>query len=185
MTSICILGKCSKNRYLAPFEDEKIKFWCISQENKPRAIARANLVFEMHSEPKFRERLSKFTCPAITTDNYPYKEVEAMLVKHNACKDYIMSSIGYMLAMAIIDKSIDIIYLYGVDMASNEEYGYQRPNTEFLLGVASGIGKKVILPDNTSLLRSVAKYGTAEHNLEYFKDKKPLITNSGIMPTKA
>ena len=55
-----------------------------SQENKPRTIARANLVFEMHSNPKFRERLNKFTCKSITSDNYPYKEVEEMLVKHKA-----------------------------------------------------------------------------------------------------
>ena len=183
MKSICILGKCNKNRDLAPFEDKHIEFWCISQENKPRTIARANLVFEMHSNPKFRERLNKFTCKSITSDNYPYKEVEEMLVKHKACKDYIMSSIGYMLAMAIIDKEIDTIYLFGVDMASNEEYGYQRPNTEFLLGLASGMGKRVILPDNTSLLRSVAKYGTEKHNQAYFK--KSVISNSGIMPTKA
>ena len=162
---VCILGRSSRHNHLAPYDDPSVEFWVLSQDTPKRA----DLVFEIHDNPEFRKRLDNFKCRRITTLNYPYKEVEAFLTKHNAHKDYLMSSIGYMLAMAIMDDTIDTIYLYGVDMATTTEYSYQKSNCEFLLGVASGLGKKIIMPKECLLLNSVAKYGTQEHLRTYFK----------------
>lgn len=167
--SVCILGKSIRHNHLAPFDDPTVEFWVLSQDDTPKSINRANIVFEMHDNPEFMKRLNSFKCRKITMDNYPMEEVEEFLVKHNACKDYLMSSIGYMLAMAIIDNTIDTIYLYGVDMGTRSEYVYQKANCEFLLGVASGLGKKIVMPKECLLLNSVAKYGTQEHLNAYFK----------------
>ena len=167
--SVCILGRSIRHNHLAPFDNPNIEFWVLSQDDAPKSINRANVVFEMHDNPEFMKRLNAFKCKKVNRDNYPMKEVEEFLVKHNASKDYIMSSIGYMLALAIINDEIDTIYLYGVDMATKAEYSYQKANCEFLLGIASGMGKKVIMPKECYLLQSVAKYGTQEHLRAYFK----------------
>jgi hypothetical protein len=43
--------------------------------------------------------------------------------------------------------------VYGVTMKAGDEYGYQRPNAEFLIGLARGKGIKVHLPENCSLCK--------------------------------
>jgi hypothetical protein len=77
---------------------------------------------------------------------------------------YFTSSIGYMLAMALRD-GYDWIGLFGVDLASDVEYPTQRPNTEYLIGLARGMGKTVYIAPGSALLRSSHLYG-------YEKDPK-------------
>jgi hypothetical protein len=60
--------------------------------------------------------------------------------------DYFNSSVGFMLALAIHEGAEEIA-IYGVDMRADEEYGYQRPNCEYLIGLARGKGIKVHIPD--------------------------------------
>lgn len=65
----------------------------------------------------------------------------------------IESSIAYLMAAAI-DCDPDAIGIYGVDMAEGEEYGYQRPNMAYLIGVAEALGINVELHEASRLLRS-------------------------------
>lgn len=71
---------------------------------------------------------------------------------------YFTSTIGYMLAMAL-REGYDWIGLYGVDLASDIEYPTQRPNTEWLIGIAQGLGKTVVIAPGSALLRSSHLYG--------------------------
>lgn len=57
--------------------------------------------------------------------------------------EYWTSSVAYMLALAI-HEGAEEIGIYGVD--ANDDYGYQRPNLEYLIGFARGRGIKVHLP---------------------------------------
>jgi len=70
---------------------------------------------------------------------------------------YFTSTASFMFALAIHEK-FDQIELYGVDMDSDTEWGYQKPCGEFWLGLALGRGIKVILPE-TSNLCSAPIYG--------------------------
>lgn len=84
---------------------------------------------------------------------------------------YFTSSIGYMLALAILQgrddnlKAIDPeatygwIGLYGIDLASDTEYGDQRPNAEYLVGLARGLGIEVFIPKGAALLQAARLYG--------------------------
>lgn len=66
--------------------------------------------------------------------------------------DYWNSSIAYLMSMAIAEKP-DVIGIFGVDMdTEKEEYAYQRPNMEYLIGLARGIGIKIYLPESCPLL---------------------------------
>ena len=67
--------------------------------------------------------------------------------------DYFNSSIAYLMAMAIHENP-DVIGLWGVDMTDQkEEYAYQRPNMEYLIGLAQGKGIDVHLPESCPLLK--------------------------------
>lgn len=66
--------------------------------------------------------------------------------------DYFNSSIAYMMALAI-HEGAEWIGLYGVDMKDGEEYGYQKPNLEYLIGLARGKGIEVFIPEVSPLCK--------------------------------
>ena len=54
--------------------------------------------------------------------------------------------------------------MWGVDMmqagpTQDAEYSYQRPSVEWLLGEAMGLGIKVIIPDESDMLKTIYQYG--------------------------
>ena len=71
---------------------------------------------------------------------------------------YFTSTIGYMIAMAIME-GYDWIGLYGIDLASDVEYRFQRPNAEYLVGLAKGMGKTVVLAETSAMLKAGHLYG--------------------------
>jgi hypothetical protein len=56
----------------------------------------------------------------------------------------------------------DTIALYGVDMAANEEYGYQRAGCQHFLCLAADMGINVYVPPESDLLRPMPLYGVSE-----------------------
>ena len=62
--------------------------------------------------------------------------------------DYLESSFAYMLAVAIL-KQPEVINVYGIRMAADEEYAYQRANAEYLIGYARGKGIEVNVHNST------------------------------------
>ncbi len=107
--------------------------------------------------------------------DYPLNEVRnglAIFFNHHDRK-YFASSISYMFAMAMSELAqkrehdrawhrkeyIGEIAVYGVDMVKESEWGYQRPNMEYLIGLARGAGIKVTLPERGGLCKSQWLYG--------------------------
>lgn len=85
-------------------------------------------------------------------------------------KKYFTSSIGYMLALAITqgrdeqfkpigDSHFEWIGLYGIDLAGDSEYGYQRPNAEWFAGFASGLGVDVYCHPDSAMFKGECLYG--------------------------
>jgi hypothetical protein len=65
---------------------------------------------------------------------------------------YLESSIAYMVAQALLElKPVDRIAIFGVDLHCESEYAYQRPNLEYLIGLARGKGIKVYIPPQSAL----------------------------------
>ncbi len=85
---------------------------------------------------------------------YPIEDVTALIGNATGKKTpYLESSIAYMLALAILElKPGDRVAIFGVDLHCDSEYAYQRPNLEYLIGLARGRGIKVIIPPQSALL---------------------------------
>lgn len=65
---------------------------------------------------------------------------------------YWNSSIAYALALAI-HEGAEEIGIWGVDMDGTDEYDYQRPNLEYLIGLARGLGIPVFIPTISPLCK--------------------------------
>ena len=76
--------------------------------------------------------------------------------------DYFNSSIAYLMGMALLEGA-GKIGIWGVDMADLEpvpgdpsyisEFAYQRPNMEYLIGLARGRGVDVYIPERSPLAK--------------------------------
>lgn len=101
----------------------------------------------------------------------PVEELEAKYGSY-----FFTSSIAWMLACAIedvleeraelaargMDMVQDVIGLFGVDMAANEEWGYQRAGCQHFIELASIMGIHVYVPPESDLLRPSPRYGIDE-----------------------
>ena len=74
---------------------------------------------------------------------------------------YFTNSISWMIAAAIAAGASEI-GVFGVDMATNTEYGAQRPSCEFYLGWAAGLGIKLHIPDESDLCKVAYMYGAED-----------------------
>lgn len=63
----------------------------------------------------------------------------------------------------------DVIGLWGVDMAANDEYAYQRPGCQFFCLEAGRRGIGVYLPPESDLMRPMPVYGVSEWDHNYIK----------------
>jgi hypothetical protein len=84
---------------------------------------------------------------------------------------FFTSSIAWMIACAIEDilearakgaTDQDEIALFGIDMAANEEYGYQRAGCQHFLLLAADLGITITVPPEADLLRPMPLYGICE-----------------------
>lgn len=106
------------------------------------------------------------------SDAYP-----AALMVNKFGNYFMTSSIAWMMAMAIDqilkereqatpenphDASQDAIGLFGVDMAANEEYGYQRAGCQYFVMIARNLGIQVVVPPESDVLRPMPLYAIDE-----------------------
>lgn len=152
---VAIVGLASSTHDAAPWGDPSWEKWGLPWDDK--YWARMHRHFEMHDQrlltsehskrkPGYFERLGE--CPFLyTQDNYPFDDVAKSIGQA-----YWNSSIGYAMAMAIHEGATEI-GIYGVDMEGSDEYAYQRPNMEYLVGIARGKGIKVYIPEQSSICK--------------------------------
>jgi len=168
MRNVAILGSASSSSLQAPTENAQWEIWAMGLENR-----RVHRYFEMHEKnrirpecrEKFKTTLAKVYMRDVHEDfptsvKFPMEEV----VKDLGI-DYFASSIAYMLALAI-HENVEQIGIWGVDLINGDEYKAQRPNLEYLIGLAQGRGLKVYVPERSALLKLRAQYGTPEEKLD-------------------
>ena len=77
------------------------------------------------------------------------------------------------------------IHLYGVHVSAKSEYAYQKPNTEYFLGMAESKGINIVVPDEADILRGGNLYAFGEekalinkfdHELDQLKERKDEIS---------
>lgn len=173
---VAIVGFASNTLHLVPWQDPSFEIWGMNQGHL-HFLRRADRWFEMHSpeftadvrDPDYLNFLA--TCPV------PLYMIEAYEQYPNSMRfpieramefigrDYFMSSVSYMLAIAGMEKFKEI-HLYGINLAIGSEYFYEKPNAEFWLGFLQAKGIKVVIPHASSLLKQYRRYG-------YYVDREP------------
>lgn len=121
-------------------------------------------VFESHSEPICRkfpshiERLKEIAdqLPLYTPWGWERLGRFHVVLPHrqfSSVTEHFESSIAYPMALAIRERPEEI-GLYGINMAADEEYSYQRPNMHYLIGFARAKGIRVAIHPNSRLFES-------------------------------
>lgn len=175
MRKIAIIGKCSSTRHHSPMGMTDWEMWCLGWDPTPVV----DRLFEIHAnwrnfhgegsdDAGFHYRWLMFQkVPVYMTEahddiptsvRYPLDEVAEMVGRTAKGHPYLESSIAFMMALAMLEfkqgKCPDglRIGIWGVDLQVGTEYSYQRPNMEYLIGMARGMGIKVYIPAVSSLL---------------------------------
>jgi hypothetical protein len=151
---VAIVGLAPSTHEKAPWGDSTWEKWGLPWDTAWPFMQRH---FEMHDERLLNSEHSKRSadyqdrlkdCATLYTQkNYPFEEVAKSIGQA-----YWNSSIAYAMALAIHEKAEEI-GIYGVDMDGTDEYAYQRPNMEYLIGIARGKGINVYVPKESSLCR--------------------------------
>lgn len=173
---VAVIGLAQSSRHLIPWNNPEWELWGLTWDSERYRFHRA---FEMHDMASLRKQYQPLepylekvghcarvymheACPELANSvAYPFEEVVSV------CGDYFESSIGYMLALAITEGAKEIA-VYGVNMSSEGEYIHQRPNCEYLIGLAKGRGINVFIPPMSPLLKHgggdgfKGRYGVSE-----------------------
>ena len=169
MRKIAILGKCSNPRSDAPLDLDDWEIWGLAWDLLPRV----HVQFEMHEnwrnflgneEDAARHKawlvgsgtpvyMLKQEPDVPLSREFPMEAVADCIGRTCYGTAYIESSISYMMALALLElKPGDRIGIWGCDLSTGGEYAYQRPNMEYLIGLARGRGIKVYVPPQNALL---------------------------------
>ncbi|MAF25367.1 hypothetical protein CL634_07310 [bacterium] len=174
---VALVGSASSSCNLAPWDNKDIEIWTLAW----REVKRAERYFDMHSlnpnhrskrslpGPEYLNRMS--VLPGIVylqeehpeipnSQKYPFDEVVEFLdsVDPYANGVYFASSVAFMIGLALYEGYSEI-QIYGIDLLANDEYAHQRPNAEYLIGLARGRGVKVLIPDTSAMCKFPYIYG--------------------------
>ena len=162
----------------APWEDKSWEIWGMAQVMNRRA----DVLFEIHRPdywgvyggPAYRQDLARVKVPLFMREKaediplsraYPIERVRGVLGPR---VDFSCTAV-FMLALALTEavearatsfaNEIETIGLWGLDLAAEDEYAYQRPAMCFLVGLADGLSIPLTIPASSSLCRPGPIYG--------------------------
>lgn len=176
MKKLAIVGTHTRTRDQAPWDDPEFEIWVMNEMPQAEWCKRWDVCFqihksevykslknfvnkehwkwlqEVHGKPIYLEEIDR---DVPDSRRYPLEEILANVP--GAHLHWFKSSPVYALALALYMgyKHIDF---FGLDMASNTEYGYQLPNFQFWVGIALGMGTKIEVLSNEQFFTG-AMYG--------------------------
>lgn len=166
---VALIGTAPSSRMLAPFNDPSWKIWGCSPGNM-NALPRVDTWFELHSNLLWPEHesygrpyiewLKQQTFPIYMQDqslvpramSFPKDDLVAEFGD-----EFFTSSFAWMMALAISMGAAEIA-LYGIDMASRDEYIRQRPGFYHFKREAMKQGVKVSAPHESDIMQSPPLY---------------------------
>ena len=166
---VALIGTAPSSRMLAPFNDRTWQIWGCSPGNM-NTLPRVDVWFELHSNllwPEhesygrpYLEWLQKQPFPVYMQDQtqvpratvFPKDKIVAEFGD-----SFFTSSFAWMMALAMQQGATEIA-LYGIDMASRDEYIRQRPGFFFFRWIAERRGIKVTAPHESDIMQSPALY---------------------------
>lgn len=166
---VALIGTAPSSRMLAPFGDSTWQIWGCSPGNMGQ-LPRVDIWFELHSNLLWPEHRS-YGEPYLAwlkAQTFPVYMQDKSLVERATVfpKDelvaefgdiFFTSSFAWMMALAMKMGASEIA-LYGIDMASRDEYIRQRPGFYYFKWHAEQRGIKVSAPHESDIMQSPPLY---------------------------
>lgn len=170
---VALIGTAPSSRHLAPFGDTSWKIWACSPGNM-NLIPRVDLWFELHGN-MFWPECQSYGVPYVKWLNeqtFPlYMQNQSFVARamtfpmiqmvREFGQDFFTSTFAWMMAFAISQKAKEIA-LYGIDMASRDEYIIQRQGFYYFRTIAAQRGIIVTAPKESDIMQSPGLYGYSE-----------------------
>lgn len=170
---VALIGTAPSSRMLAPFNDPSWTIWACSPGNQ-NILPRADAWFELHGNLHWPENkhygepyvnwLRQLQIPVyMQNQDYVPHAIPfpmAQMVREFG-QDFFTSSFAWMMAFAI-SQGAEEIALFGIDMASRDEYILQRPGFFYFRHVAQSRGIRVSAPNESDIMQSPGLYGYSE-----------------------
>lgn len=166
---VALIGTAPSSRMLAPYNDPSWEIWACSPGNM-NILPRVNIWFELHSNLLWPEHESygKPYIEWLKQQTFPIYMQDSSLVPKALTfprdqmveqfgDDFFTSSFAWMMALAI-SKGATEIALYGIDMASRDEYIRQRPGFYYFRQMARQRGIIVSAPHESDIMQSPPLY---------------------------
>ena len=168
---IALIGTAPSSRMMAPFNDPSWTIWACSPGNQG-VLPKVDAWFEIHGtnllwpvnkhygEP-YIAWLKQQTFPIYMQDQVLVPNA-TVLPKEGLIKDFgpyfFTSSFSWMMALAITQGAKEIA-LYGIDMASKDEYILQRPGAYYFFMEGARRGVKMWAPYESDIMQPPGLYG--------------------------
>jgi hypothetical protein len=172
---IALIGTAPSSRMLAPFNDPSWTIWACSPGNMQNVLPRFDLWFEVHGTnltepenasfaPQYIAWMNSLTCPLYMQDQQvcpkaitiPKDELVAEFGPY-----FFTSSFSWMIALALKAGASEIA-LYGIDMASKDEYIQQRSGGHYFIIEGARRGCKIWAPYESDIMQPPGLYGYSE-----------------------
>lgn len=179
---VAIVGFTDKVRKQAPYNDPEWEVWAFNMANRmdfmkdDQGLLRADRWFDLHELHAQSQADMAWitTCPVplyLTepfTKNknavvYPLDAVQQTFRKYGTT-GYFASSFAYAMALAM-HEGFETIGLFGCDLDWGRERVVEHGNLAYWVGLAQGLGHKVLIPQNSRFLTHPGFYGF-EYNKE-------------------
>lgn len=170
---VALIGTAPSSKMLAPFNDPSWKIWACSPGNQNQ-LPRVDVWFELHGNLHWPEHASyglpyiewlKTLKIPVYMQNQEYVPHAVIFPKDEMIKefgrDFFTSSFAWMMALAIHQGAKEIA-LFGIDMASRDEYILQRPGFYFFKHIAEQRGIKVSAPHESDIMQPPGLYGFSD-----------------------
>jgi hypothetical protein len=171
---IALVGTAPSSRMLAPYNDPSWTIWACSPGNMGQ-IPRFDAWFEVHGTnlfepenkgyaPQYIHWMTNLTVPLYMHDQRVCSNALS-IPKDDLIQEFspyfFTSSFAWMMAMAI-QAGAEEIMLFGIDMASREEYIIQRPGAYhfFIEGAKRGI--RMSAPHESDIMQPPGLYGYSD-----------------------
>jgi len=194
---LCIVGTALSSGD-APYDleidgDYMYDIWVGGNALAKKDVKRADVAFELHpirywGQLAIMQKLVEYDIPICMQQHnkeipksyaYPREEVKKMF-HHKAMGDnlFATNTITWMILCALYEGYTDIS-LYGIHMAHETEYAYQRASCAWVMGIIHGYilaGKKYkfFIHDSSSVMRAEYEYGFDEptQTMQYLEGRQ-------------
>ena len=133
--------------------------WAVSSVFEKLSPDKVDLIFQLHKPDVFEDWLPSQHDKVMTAFNmlgfYQLYPVDDILKKYGAVFG---STVAWMLALAI-ERGYEKINLFGLDMATRQEYVDQRDTVFYLIGRAEERGIQICIPEDSRLYFKDRIYG--------------------------